>query len=204
MQPFPDALRQDHRFGTVGEQLFDVGGLDAGLVVGTGLAPVPIAGAARIELGSLKAPWPSTSRRPQDSRAIRGERPAVVIFECSLPRSLTLFPIGRNCTISIRRPGTCAVPQRRPSRPPFRTCEDGADGCGHTRVLAVNRRDNGQMPGWLGRLRHFTPRLPERTDLRPLNGPIFRIVGRTALYGFVNETGVGSPGQPVPKAEAIM
>jgi len=54
LEALPDSLRQHHRGGAVGDQLLHVGRLNAGHVPGAGLAPIPRAGAAGIDLGVLE------------------------------------------------------------------------------------------------------------------------------------------------------
>jgi hypothetical protein len=50
-ESFVEALREDYHGSSVLQQLLDVGGLDARLVAGAGLVPVPLLRASREELG---------------------------------------------------------------------------------------------------------------------------------------------------------
>ena len=84
LEALVNALGEHHHLGAVLEQLQDVGRLDAGDVAGTGLAPVPRARAARVQLGVLEGAYaPSTSSRPQDRCEIRGDRswPTMLRFQ---------------------------------------------------------------------------------------------------------------------------
>ena len=53
-EPLVEALREHHRRGAVLQQLLDVGGLDAWLVVRAGLVPVPRPRASGEEFGVLE------------------------------------------------------------------------------------------------------------------------------------------------------
>ena len=53
-KPPPHSERKHHSFGAVGDQVFDVCGLNAGDVPGSGFAPVPLTCAAGEEFGILE------------------------------------------------------------------------------------------------------------------------------------------------------